>query len=45
MEMDATGPVLKSKVNTALDDFLSYLQLLEQKGEIIIPREREELVQ
>ena len=45
MEMEATGPVLKSKVNTALDDFLSYLQLLEQKGEIIIPREREEFVQ
>ncbi len=45
MEIEATGPVLKSKVNTALDDFLSYLQLLEQKGEIRIPREREEFVQ
>jgi flagellar motor switch protein FliG len=45
MEMEATGPVLKSKVNQALDDFLGYLQLLEQKGEIIIPREREELVE
>jgi flagellar motor switch protein FliG len=44
-EMEATGPVLKSKVNTALDDFLGYLQLLEQKGEIVIPRDREELVQ
>ena len=45
MEMDAAGPVLKSKVNQALDDFLSYLQLLEQKGELIIPRDREELVE
>ncbi len=44
-EMEAMGPTLKSKINQALDDFLSYLQLLEQKGEIIIPREREEFVQ
>jgi flagellar motor switch protein FliG len=44
LELDALGPTLKSKVDAARDDFLGYLQLLEQKGEIVILREREQFV-
>jgi hypothetical protein len=34
----------KREARAALDDFLGYLQLLEQKGEITILREREQFV-
>jgi len=36
--------VRKSEVDAGLQEFLEYLQLLEQKGEISILREREEFV-
>jgi flagellar motor switch protein FliG len=44
IEEETLGPVRKSDLNRALQDFLEYLQLLEQKGEIVIVREREEYV-
>jgi flagellar motor switch protein FliG len=43
-ERDAAGKVGARETTAALDDFLGYLQLLEQKGEIRILREREQLV-
>jgi flagellar motor switch protein FliG len=43
-ERDAAAPVGKREAQAALDDFLGYLQLLEQKGEITILREREQFV-
>jgi flagellar motor switch protein FliG len=44
IEEDGLGPVRKTDLDRALQDFLEYLQLLEQKGEIVILREREEFV-
>ncbi len=44
LESEALGAVRKSEVEAALQDFLEYVQLLEQKGEIAILREREEFV-
>jgi flagellar motor switch protein FliG len=44
LESDAQGAVRKSQVEAALQDFLEYVQLLEQKGEITILRERDEFV-
>jgi len=44
LESDALGAVRKSEVEAGLQDFLEYIQLLEQKGEITILREREEFV-
>jgi flagellar motor switch protein FliG len=43
-EEDALGPVRKSDYDRAVQDFLEYIQLLEQKNEIVILREREEFV-
>ena len=45
LEEDAIGAARKSDVDRAQQDFLEYLQLMEQKGEITIIREREEYVQ
>ena len=45
MEEDALGAVRKSDVERAQQDFLEYVQLLEQKGEIVIVREREQYVE
>ena len=44
MEMDALGEVRRRDAETAIGDFLGYLQLLEQKGELTIVRETEEYV-
>jgi flagellar motor switch protein FliG len=44
LESEAQGAVRKSEVEAALQDFLEYVQLLEQKGEITILRERDEFV-
>ncbi len=44
LEGDALGAVRKADLDRAQQDFLEYLQLLEQKGEIAILREREEYV-
>jgi flagellar motor switch protein FliG len=44
LEEDAIGAVHKADLDRAQQDFLEYLQLLEQKGEIAILREREEYV-
>jgi len=44
LESEALGAVRKSEVEAALQDFLEYIQLLEQKGEITILREREEFI-
>jgi flagellar motor switch protein FliG len=44
LESEALGAVRKSEVEAALQDFLEYVQLLEQKGEIAVLREREEFV-
>ncbi len=44
LEEDAVGAVRKADLDRAQQDFLEYLQLLEQKGEIAILREREEYV-
>lgn len=44
LEADGMGAVLRSDVNAAVEDFLAYIQLLEQKGEIAILRERDEYV-
>jgi len=44
LESDALGAVRKSEAEAALQDFLEYVQLLEQKGEITILREREEFI-
>jgi flagellar motor switch protein FliG len=44
LEMDALGGVRLSEAETAVSDFLGYLQLLEQKGELTIVRENEEYV-
>jgi flagellar motor switch protein FliG len=45
LEVDGMGAVLRSDVNAAVEDFLAYIQLLEQKGEIAILREREQYVE
>jgi flagellar motor switch protein FliG len=45
LEEDAIGAVRRSDVDRAQQDFLEYIQLLEQKGEIVIIREREEYVE
>ncbi|HVO40957.1 MAG TPA: FliG C-terminal domain-containing protein [Spirochaetia bacterium] len=44
LESDALGPVRKGDADAALQDFLEYIQVLEQKGELVILREREEFV-
>jgi flagellar motor switch protein FliG len=44
MEEETLGPVRKGEIDRAIQDFLEYLQLLEQKGEIVIRRERDEYV-
>ncbi len=44
MEEDVLGAVRKPDLDRAQQDFLEYVQLLEQKGEIVILREREEYV-
>jgi flagellar motor switch protein FliG len=44
LESEALGAVRKSEAEAGLTDFLEYIQLLEQKGEISILREREEFV-
>jgi flagellar motor switch protein FliG len=44
IEEETLGPVRTSDLDRALQDFLEYIQLLEQKGEIVIVREREEYV-
>jgi flagellar motor switch protein FliG len=44
LEMDALGGVRASDAQAAVSDFLGYLQLLEQKGELTIIRESEEYV-
>jgi flagellar motor switch protein FliG len=44
LEQDALGTVRKADYARAEQDFLEYIQLLEQKGEITIVREREQFV-
>jgi len=44
MEMDSLGEVRRADAEAAVSDFLGYLQLLEQKGELTIARETEEYV-
>jgi len=44
LEGDAIGAPRKADLDRAQQDFLEYVQLLEQKGEIAILREREEFV-
>jgi flagellar motor switch protein FliG len=44
LEMDGLGEVRRAEAETAVSDFLGYLQLLEQKGELTIVRESEEYV-
>jgi flagellar motor switch protein FliG len=44
LEDDAIGAVRKPDLDRAQQDFLEYIQLLEQKGEIAVLREREEYV-
>ena len=44
LEEDALGDVRRNDINRAQQDFLEYIQILEQKGEIVIVREREEYV-
>jgi flagellar motor switch protein FliG len=44
LEEDAVGAVRKSDLDRAQQDFLEYIQLLEQKGEIAVLREREDYV-
>jgi len=44
LEGDALGQVRKSELDRAIQDFLEYIQLLEQKGDIVILREREKFV-
>ncbi|HET6486619.1 MAG TPA: FliG C-terminal domain-containing protein [Spirochaetia bacterium] len=44
LESDAMGPARRADVDRAIQDFLEYIQLLEQKGEIAILREREKFV-
>jgi flagellar motor switch protein FliG len=44
MEEDLNGSGSKADINRAQQDFLEYIQLLEQTGEIVILREREEFV-
>ena len=44
LEEDALGQVRKSELDRAIQDFLEYIQLLEQKGDIVILREREKFV-
>jgi len=45
LEAEGMGAVLRSEVNAAIEDFLAYIQVLEQKGEIAILRERDEYVE
>jgi flagellar motor switch protein FliG len=44
LEMDGLGEVRRKDAETAVGDFLGYLQLLEQKGELTIVRDTEEYV-
>jgi flagellar motor switch protein FliG len=44
LEEEALGPVRKSDADRAIQDLLEYVQLLKQKGEIVILREREQFV-
>ena len=44
LEDDAIGALRKADLDRAQQDFLEYIQLLEQKGEIAVLREREEYV-
>jgi flagellar motor switch protein FliG len=44
VEEETLGPVRKTDLDRAMQDFLEYLRLLEQKGELVIQREREEYV-
>ena len=45
LEAEGMGAVLRSEVNAAIEDFLAYIQVLEQKGEIAIMRDTEEYVE
>jgi flagellar motor switch protein FliG len=45
LEAEGMGAVLRSEVNAAIEDFLAYIQVLEQKGEIAILRDREEYIE
>ncbi len=45
MESESLGEVRRSEADRAVEEFLGYIQLLEQKGEIEISRDNEELVQ
>jgi flagellar motor switch protein FliG len=44
LEEDALGQTRKSELDRAIQDLLEYIQLLEQKGDIVILREREKFV-
>jgi flagellar motor switch protein FliG len=44
MEEEFSAPERKADLDRAQQDFLEYIQLLEQKGEIVILRERDEFV-
>jgi flagellar motor switch protein FliG len=45
LEQDALGAVRRSDIERAQQDFLEYIQLLEQKEDIVILREREQYVE
>lgn len=45
LEAEGMGAVLRSEVDAAIEDFLAYIQVLEQKGEIAIRRDTEEYVE
>ena len=45
IEEQSMPPVRATDVERARQDFLSYIQLLEQKGEVVILRERERFVE
>jgi flagellar motor switch protein FliG len=44
LEEDLDGPASRADLDRAQRDFLEYIQLMEQKGEIVILREREQFV-
>ena len=44
MEEQSAPPSSKAELDRAQQDFLEYIQLLEQKGELVILRERDEYV-
>jgi flagellar motor switch protein FliG len=44
MEEEMAPPASRAEIDRAQQDFLEYIQLLEQKGELVILRESDEFV-